>query len=113
MKRFVLGCCAGALAAALCSVANGGEVTGIVARLIVRASDGLTYVYIDGTPTGQPACAARGYWMIMDETSEAGRKQYAMLLAAATKGTPVIVTGNNTCTRWPDGEDINYIDLVE
>jgi hypothetical protein len=59
-----------------------GTITGTVEWVIARASDGLTYALINGSASGQPACATKGYWVIMDENSEAGKKQYAMLLAA-------------------------------
>jgi hypothetical protein len=32
----------------------GGVVTGTVTQVVVRASDGLVYVMISGTPTGKP-----------------------------------------------------------
>jgi hypothetical protein len=111
MKRFVQFCAAG-LATVLCMVASAGQVTGTVSLVLARATDGLTYVYISGTASGKPACATGSYWMIMNETSDAGHKQYAMLLEAAATGATVTVVGNNTCTRWSDGEDINYIELV-
>jgi hypothetical protein len=84
-----------------------GSVVGTVLDVVTRASDGLTYADINGTATGQPACATHSYFMIMNETSAAGERQYAMLLAAKASGLTVTITGNNTCTRWPDGEDIN------
>lgn len=89
--------------------ASAGTITGTVEWVIARASDGLTYAMINGNAYGKPACATKGYWIIMDENSEAGKKQYAMLLAAQASGQTVTVGGNNTCTRWSDGEDIDYI----
>jgi hypothetical protein len=90
-------------------VASAGQVTGVINWVMVRASDGLTYVSIIGTPTGQPGCATGGYWMIADENSEAGKKQYAMLLEAKATGAAITIYGTNTCTRWPDGENINAV----
>lgn len=91
-----------------------GQVQGTVKYLIQRASDGLAYVVINGTPTGtRPACATGSYWMIANESSEAGKKQFAMLLAAYASKSVVQITGMNTCTRWPDGEDIETILLIE
>ncbi len=88
-----------------------GEVTGTISSVIVRQSDGLTYFYMNGTPTGKPACAGRPYWMIKDENSEVGKKLYALLLTAKTTDATVRVVGLNTCTRWSDGEDVDWIQL--
>lgn len=91
--------------------ASAGTVTGTVEWVIARASDGLTYAMINGTASAKPACATKGYWIIKDENSEAGKKQYAMLLAAQASGLTVTIGGMNTCTRWADGEDIDYIEI--
>jgi hypothetical protein len=92
--------------------AAAGNVTGTVASVLVRASDGLTYVLMNGSASGQPACATNPYWIIMNETSDAGHKQYAMLLDAQASGAQVTIFGNGTCTRWPDGEDVNMIQIL-
>lgn len=87
-----------------------GTQMGKVGSLIVRASDGLIYFTIigDGKLNG-PSCAKNDYWMIKDENSEAGKKQYALLLAALAAQKTIRVSGMNTCIRWGDGEDVNYI----
>ncbi len=92
--------------------AGAGQITGVVNWVMARASDGLTYVSVTGTASGQPSCATHGYWMIADENSEAGKKQYAMLLEAKATGATITIYGTNTCTRWPDGEDIDAIQLA-
>lgn len=80
----------------------------------VRASDGLTYFVLDSvTPTDKPTCATIKYWMIKDENSEVGKKQYAMLLAAHSAGRAIKVVGMGTCSRWGDGEDVNSIELLQ
>lgn len=97
-----------------CSAAHAGEVIGTVSALIVRDSDGLTYVQVAGTITNRAPCAASTvYWMIPNENSEAGKKLYAMLLGAKLAGSRVSIVGKNTCLRWGDGEDINYIVAVD
>ena len=86
------------------------EQTGRVTQLIVRASDGLVYFYLDGARTARPACAPTNtYWMIKAEASETGKKQLAMLMVARETGKPLRVVGSNTCTRWVDGEDVDSI----
>jgi|GEM_PF-1200821 len=87
----------------------GGVVTGTVQQVLVRASDGLVYTVINGSASGQPSCATHTYWIIMNETSDAGHKQYALLLQAQASGARVTIYGNGTCTRWGDGEDIDSI----
>ncbi|HDZ9494604.1 TPA: hypothetical protein RU013_001315 [Vibrio cholerae] len=89
-----------------------GTQTGKVAWLIVRASDGLIYFGIEGSPaSGKPQCATQTYWMIRDENSNVGKQQYSLLLTAYASGKPVDVVGMNSCKRWGDGEDVNTIKI--
>ena len=100
------------LLAGCCVSVHAGSQTGKVTNLLVRASDGLVYFTIDGpAKVNSPACARVSYWMIRDENSEVGKKQYAMLLAAQASGREIVVQGMNTCLRWNDGEDVNYLQL--
>lgn len=95
-----------------CMSANAGSQVGKVTGLLVRATDGLVYFEIEGgVASDKPACAARTYWIIRDENSEVGKKQYAMLLAAQASGRELAVRGMNTCDRWGDGEDVNWLQL--
>lgn len=92
--------------------AHAGTGTGTVTIVTIRDSDGLAYVYLSSPPTGRPACAAASaYWMIPNESTETGKKMYALLLAAKLSGQTVSITGKNTCVRWPDGEDIQLVTL--
>jgi hypothetical protein len=86
-----------------------GQQTGQVTQVVVRASDGLVYFYMSGTPSGRAPCATNTYWIIKDENSAAGKRQLAVLLMARETGQQVIVGGGNTCTRWSDGEDVEFI----
>lgn len=96
----------------LSATVSAGTASGTITQLIVRASDGLVYVHLSGTPQNRPACAAKfSYWMIKDENSETGRRQLAMLMMAQASGKAVHITGSNTCTRWADGEDINLLQI--
>ncbi|TQP57169.1 hypothetical protein FLL98_00860 [Vibrio cholerae] len=89
-----------------------GTQTGKVAWLIVRASDGLIYFGIEGSPaSGKPQCATLSYWMIRDENSNVGKQQYSLLLTAYASGKPVEIVGMNSCKRWGDGEDVDYIKI--
>src|SRR6185436_9111978 len=92
--------------------ASAGQVVGSISYLVQRSSDGLIYMSINGATVGSPACATGAYFMIANETSEAGKKQFAMLLAAKASGLQVKITGRNTCTRGGDGEDIDEVWLL-
>lgn len=103
-----------ALALGLCfsflsSSVMAGSQTGEISQIIVRGKDGLTYFYLTGTANGRPACATNRYWIIKDENSAIAQKQLALLIAAKAAGQTVSVGGLDTCTRWPDGEDLNYV----
>lgn len=92
--------------------ASAGSQVGTVSSVMVRASDGLTYFTIAGpAKANNPACATSSYWMIKDENSEVGKKQYALLLTAQASGRELTVVGMDTCTRWADGEDVNWLQL--
>lgn len=97
----------GVMLAGFASPAYAGTVEGKVKSLVVRASDGLHYVVIEGAFTDRAACAQNtSYWMITDEHSDAGKSQLAMLLSAYMSGKSVLVQGTGSCNRWTDGEDI-------
>jgi len=89
--------------------AQAGSQVGKIKSLTIRASDGLVYFVLDGQRDGPPACATGGYWMIRAEESTTGKRQLAALLTARALGQSVTVAGSNTCTRWPDGEDVNEL----
>ncbi|WP_244946600.1 hypothetical protein [Gallaecimonas pentaromativorans] len=89
-----------------------GTQTGTVSQIIVRQSDGLHYFYISGPSSEKPGCASKSYWMIKDESSAAGKDQYALLMMAYSMRAKVRVDGLSTCTRWLDGEDVNTILLL-
>lgn len=88
-----------------------GSQYGAVRSIVVRASDGLVYFYLDGAITGRPGCSEQPYWMIKDENSPAGKRQLAVLMAAKISGQPVSVVGTGACTRWSNGEDVDVIVL--
>jgi hypothetical protein len=94
------------------SLAHAGTQVGTIEYVRVRTSDGLVYFALNGpAKVGSPACAALGYWIIRDESSNAGKQQYAMLLAAQLAGRTISVAGSNTCARWADGEDVAELRL--
>ncbi|CDU08704.1 conserved hypothetical protein [Vibrio coralliirubri] len=93
------------------NTANAGSQTGKVSTLYARASDNLHLVTLTGgtAKTDSPTCATKGYWLIRDENSIAGKSQFSQLLAAKMAGKTVTISGLNSCIRWGDGEDINTI----
>ena len=110
-KILAVGAGAMAMTVALPSVAHAGTETGRITELHVRG-DGLVYFQLNGTHQSRPHCARDyEYWMI-DETTEVGRKQYAMLLVAAQSGLRLRISGANTCTRWGDGEDVRELTIL-
>jgi hypothetical protein len=86
-----------------------GTQTGFVNYLSARDSDGVILVYLSGSATNHPACALEAYWIIPNETTDSGKRLYSMLLSAQLGGRSVMIEGKDTCTRWPDGEDINTV----
>lgn len=93
-------------------IAQAGYITGTVTNLTVRSYDGLTFVTVTGAAVAKPACATHNYWMIMDEKSNSGKLQMALLMAAKMSGQTVTIWGNGTCGRWGDGEDIAAVELM-
>jgi hypothetical protein len=105
MKRLLF-----AFSLVLSSTAFAGTQFGNVSYVVVRSSDGLVYFTVGGdAKVGAPSCATVSYWIIRDENSNAGKQQYAMVLAAQASGKRLSVVGRNTCARWGDGEDVDYI----
>lgn len=104
------------MAAVLCvgvSQALASEMTGKLVYVIVRDADGLIYVAVDGPRTPRPACAQGDYFMVKDENSATGKRTYAALLAAKVAGKTVHIWGAHSCTRWPDGEDIHAVQVLD
>ncbi|MBJ9901578.1 hypothetical protein KTJ29_06995 [Acinetobacter bereziniae] len=86
--------------------------SGKISSIIVRDSDGLIYIYIDGQRTGNvPVCSEHSYMMIKNENSATGKRQLAQLLMAQATNKTVVIVGHETCTRWYNGEDINYLEI--
>lgn len=94
-----------------------GTITGKVADILFTdgpagsTTEALTYVFVDGTPSGKPACATASYWMVRDAKSEGGKLQIAALMTAKASGRDVTIAGTNACARSPDGEDIKTVVL--
>ena len=100
----------GIILLALTPLGFASQQEGTIVNVLIRASDGLTYVTMTGNRTGvRPGCATHGYWIIKQEDSEVGKRQYSALLAAKFAGSTVAIVGAETCTRWGDGEDINSV----
>jgi hypothetical protein len=91
--------------------AMSGEQYGKVSQIIVRGSDGLHYFWLEGGSSGKPQCSKNTYWMIRDENSAAGKSQFAILLSAQAQQKSIKVVGSGSCTRWSDGEDVDYISV--
>ncbi|HIF9111853.1 hypothetical protein [Photobacterium damselae] len=91
-----------------------GEQTGKIETFYARASDNLHLITLVGSqPSNKPSCATNSYWLIKDEHSTTGKSQFSQILAAKMANKTVLINGLNTCSRWPDGEDINYIVILD
>lgn len=101
-----------ACAAFVSPPAAAGSETGQITTLRTRASDNLVFFTLNGSASGKPACARYAYWMIKDENSATGKRQFAMLMSAMLAGKAVTVTGTGACTRWGDGEDVEEVVLL-
>lgn len=89
-----------------------GDQTGKVSNISIRASDGLHFFEVQGASYNKPSCAGYSYWMIKDEKSAVGKSQIAQIMLAYSTGKSVAIRGSGTCTRWPDGEDVDLIILL-
>ena len=91
---------------------SAGEHEGKITSIVVRG-DGAHYVNLSGDASGRASCHNGNFdiWVIKDEKSDLGKSQFAMLLAAYTSGNTVKIIGTNSCTRWHDAEDIDYVVL--
>lgn len=108
MKKFIF-----LIFALVSNYAIAGNQTGKITMLYARAGDNLHLVMLSGPKTNLPACATAGYWLIKDENSVAGKSQFSQLLAAQMAGKTVELVGDNTCTRWSDGENISVVLLKD
>ena len=86
--------------------------SGKISSIIVRDSDGLVYINIEGVRVGNiPACSKYNYMMIKNENSATGKRQLALLMIAHTNNRTVYIEGAHKCSRWADGEDINLVSI--
>lgn len=97
------------LALALAPAAHAGTQEGKIDSIAARTSDGLLIIELTGAASQKPQCATHSYWMIKNENSTIGKQQLALLMAAQFSGKTVAIVGTGDCTRWRDGEDIEYV----
>ena len=112
-QRVCLAITTAATLSMLFGTAVASEQVGRITSLLVRASDGLVAVELEGTRAAKPACAVYNYWLIKTESTTAGKQQHATLLAAKLSGKSVRIVGSNQCTRWHDGEDIDGLYVLD
>jgi len=90
--------------------AAAGFVTGNIIHVYARQHDGLVFFELDTPITNRAACAStNNLWVIADENSETGKRQYAALLAAKASNQQVGVQGSGACTRWINSEDVDTL----
>lgn len=95
------------------TTAQASTYEGVVQLINIRETDGLVWVNIDGTRSSDtPDCGKyHGYMVIKNEKGDTGKRQVAALMLAQATGQKVKIDGTNTCTRWPDGEDIEIVQI--
>lgn len=74
-------------------------------------SDGIVFVYINGTRTGtKPACATAGsgtyFRFAVNSTTAAGKSQLAGLIAAHAAGEKIWLNGTGDCDVYSDTESL-------
>lgn len=93
-------------------ISNASTQTGYISTILVR-DDGLHWIYVTGERTEKPQCSVNhSYWMIKDEASNYGQSQFALLISAMMANKKVKITGDGSCTRWGDGEDIRTVQVI-
>jgi hypothetical protein len=88
--------------------APGSHITAIN---ISNSSD-VVYFTVDGTVTGQPACATLTKTFAFDITTDKGKAYLSVLIAAELSGKLIRATGTGTCTLPALGSVENLAWLV-
>lgn len=106
MKKLVLSMGAVALVISANS-AMAGSATGTVTAAGVYLNN-LVAITVTGA-SGQPSCAPTGrFGFNMNDTAAKG--MYATIVAAQRSGDTVYVVGTGGCTKWPNREDVLYVE---
>ncbi|HEM8710306.1 hypothetical protein Q5X45_10785 [Acinetobacter baumannii] len=95
------------------TTAQASTYEGVVQLINIREGDGLVWINIDGNRSSNiPECGKNhGYMVVKNEKGDTGKRQVAALMLAQATGQKVKIDGTNTCTRWPDGEDIEIVQI--
>ena len=104
--RFLLAFCL-----VLCpAVAFSGDGEGLVEIEYVGNYNGTDKVFFfTSTHVARPACNTFGGRWVLDISTDIGKAQYSLLLAAQTSGKRVRVSGTNSCSQWPDSETATVV----
>ncbi len=86
------------------------EETGTVDHVTTVSNNGETYFYlvVEDRPTSNCGGSV-SQWTIKNDDSEVSKRQYAMVLAAASTGTLLTVKGFETCQPAIYGESVDEI----
>lgn len=94
--------------------AHCGTLTGTIASITYYIpTPNYVFVYLSNPSTGAPACATQTTRMMVNLATQAGKAMYAHLLALRLTNPAgnVTLVGTNSCTSWPDTEDVLYTHL--
>lgn len=87
--------------------ADAGTGSGLVRNILVTPK-GIVTFNVD-THENAPACSNIKNDFAFDGSTSEGKAKLALLLAAANGKKAVSITGDGTCTAWPDRETPIYI----
>jgi hypothetical protein len=98
------------IVAASSALANGASVGVVTVPLVL--SDSGVFMFMAGTPSGQPSCERipSQPWVLNVKT-DGGKATYSMLLVAYSQGKTVTVYGNGLCDVWGDRETVTAISV--
>lgn len=87
--------------------ANAGTGSGLVRNILVTPK-GIVTFNID-THENAPACSSIKNDFAFDGSTSEGKAKLALLIAAANGKKAVSITGDGTCSAWPDRETPLFI----
>lgn len=84
-----------------------GNGTGKVGRILVQKPH---FVFFSvGEHNSAPACGMDLLDFTIDISTDLGQAQYAFIMMAKGLDETVVVTGDDSCSDWPDRESVNFM----
>ena len=70
---------------------------------------GQFFVSVSLPITGSPACATQAMRFVIDPTTDVGKAQIEVIMAAKRDGRPVSILGSGFCKLWGDTETVFWV----